>query len=235
MSHVTYVGHVLSAEALSPDSKKVETISKMNYQVSKEELQRYLGIMTYLAKFIPNMSQISAPLRQLLDKSADWQWHDEHSKAFDELKKQITTAPVLQYYDATKETVLSVDSSSKGLGAVILQQEKPIAYASRALTKAETNYAQIEKEMLAIAFGCERFHDYLFGHETIKVETDHKPLESIFKKPIHRAPPRLQRMLLRVQPYNLTVSYKKGSQLFIADALSRHYLPNEKGRRHRRF
>ena len=80
--------------------------------------------------------------------------------------------------------------------------------------------------MLAIAYGCERFHDYLFGQDKVEVETDHKPLEAIFKKPIHKAPPRLQRMLLRVQPYSLHVQYKKGAELYIADALSRHYLPN---------
>mgnify|MGYP001557088947 CR=1 FL=1 len=225
LSSVTYVGHTLSKDGLTPDHKKVEAVQQMNQPQSKEELQRYLGIITYLAKFIPNLSQRAAPLRLLLEKDVLWHWGEEQTKAFDSLKSSITAAPVLAYFDVNKRVTLSVDASSKGLGAVLLQDDRPVAYASRAMTKCEENYAQIEKEMLAISFGCERFHDYLYGQKEVHVETDHKPLEAIIKKPIHKAPSRLQRMLLRIQPYNLQVKYKKGSQLYIADALSRHYLP----------
>ena len=226
MSSVTYVGHKLTKDGLIPDKKKVEAVQKMNYPESKEELQRYLGIMTYLAKFIPNLSQTAAPLRLLLEKDVMWHWGDQQSAAFDSLKSAIISEPVLAYFDVNKEVTLSVDASSKGLGAVVMQDSRPVAYASRAMTKSEMNYAQIEKEMLAISFGCERFHDYLYGQKEVHVESDHKPLEIIFQKPIHKAPPRLQRMLLRIQPYNLRVRYTKGSLLHIADALSRHYLPN---------
>ena len=225
-SSVTYVGHTLCKDGLTPDPKKIEAVQQMNYPKSKEELQRYLGIITYLAKFIPSLSQRAEPLRLLLEKDVMWHWGEEQSKAYDSLKASITAEPVLAYFDVNKNVTLSVDASSKGLGAVILQDTRPVAYASRAMTKSEENYAQIEKEMLAISYGCERFHDYLYGQKQVHVETDHKPLEAIFKKPIHKAPTRLQRMLLRIQPYNLQVKYKKGSQLYIADALSRHYLPN---------
>ena len=97
------------------------------------------------------------------------------------------------------------------------------AYGSRALTA----YAQIEKELLAIVYGCEKFHQYLYGRD-IKVESDHKPLESIFKKPLHQAPMRLQRMLLRLQRYTLKVTYKPGKELYIADTLSRAFLKEQK-------
>ena len=96
-----------------------------------------------------------------------------------------------------------------------------VAFASRSLTSAEQNYAQIEKECLAIVFSCERFDQYLHGRELVKVNTDHKPLVPIFTKPIHKAPKRLQRMLLRLQKYNLSVQYLPGSQMYIADMLSR--------------
>ena len=104
------------------------------------------------------------------------------------MKELITTASVLKYFNPSKPTKLSVNANSKGLEAVLLQDNYPIAYASRALTTCQQNYAQIEKEMLAIAFGCTRFHEYIYGMPTIKVETDHKPLEATFKKPLHQAP-----------------------------------------------
>ena len=143
------------------------------------------------------------------------------------LKTAISSAPVLKFFDSKEPVTLSVDASSKGLGAVILQNDRPVAYASKALTLSQQNYAQIEKEMLAIVFGCERFHDYLYAHREVTVETDHKPLETILKKPIHQAPLRLQKMILRTKPYLLNVRYIPGSHLVLADALSRAYLPIE--------
>ena len=107
----------------------------------------------------------------------------------------ITEAPVLRFYDPQKELTLSVDASFKGLGAVLIQEEQPVAYASRTLTKCQMNYAQIEKEALAIPLRCTKFHHYVFGRHVL-VEIDHKPLQSIFKKPLHQAPPRLQRRIL---------------------------------------
>ena len=102
---------------------------------------------------------------------------------------------------------LSVDASSKGLGTVLLQDQKPVAYASRALTTVQQGYSQIEKELLAIVYGCQKFHQYIYGRE-VEVETDHRPLESIFKKPLHQAPFRLQKMLLQLQSYDLKVRYQ---------------------------
>ena len=154
-----------------------------------------------------------------------WEWSPKEEKAYRELQHILTKAPVLAYYDVSKPLVLSVDASSKGLGAAIIQQGRPVAYASRALMDCETRWAQIEKELLAIQYGCKRFHDYV-AHRKVLVESDHKPLESIFKKPLYKAPMRLQRMLLALQQYEIEVTYKKWSELYIADTLSRAYLPN---------
>ena len=120
---------------------------------------------------------------------------------------------------------IQCDASQSGLGAALLQ---PVAYASRALTDAESRYAQIEKELLAIVFACEHFEYYIYGRETVTIETDHQPLVAIVLKPLHKAPSRLQRMLLRLQKYNLTVRYKRGQNMYLADTLSRAYLPNVK-------
>ena len=100
----------------------------------------------------------------------------------------------LQFYDSTKPLTLQVDASTRGLGAALLQEKGPVAFASKALTETEYRYSNIEREMLGIVFGLERFHHYVFGRSVL-VETDHKPLESIEQKNLHVAPPRLARML----------------------------------------
>ena len=192
-----------------------------------KELQTLLGFVQYLAKFIANLSEITAPLRQLLEKDIQWHWDSEQQSAFELLKEKVSNAPVLRYYDPKKDLVMSVDASSKGLGSVILQEGQPIAYASRALTKAQQNYAQIEKETLGITFACNRFHQYIFGRE-VTVETDHKPLQAIFAKPLFKLPLRLQKLLLDLQKYDLKVTYKPGCTLFLADHLSRAYLNEAK-------
>ena len=219
------MGHVLSADGVKRDPQKVEAINGMPVPVNREELQRFLGVVTYLSKFIPNMSQKSAPLRQLLQKDVEWSWGQAEDDAFTSLKTAISSSPVLKFFDPKEPVTLSVDASSKGVGAVILQNNRPVAYASKALTLSQQNYAQIEKEMLAIVFGCERFHNYLYGQREITVESDHKPLEAILKKPIHQAPLRLQKMTLRIKPYAVKVKYLPGKHLVLADALSRAYLP----------
>jgi len=133
-------------------------------------------------------------------------------------------APVLRYYSLNDEVTLQCDTSDTGLGAALLQLHQPVSFSSRALTQTETRYAQIEKELLAIVFACEKFDKYIFGRDVIHTETDHKPLEEIFKKSLCDAPARLQRMLLRLQRYNLDVKYKKGPLMYIADTLSYAYL-----------
>ena len=109
-------------------------------------------------------------------------WEEEvHGKCLEDVKQVLTQAPVLKFFDPQKKTVLQCDASMSGLGACLLQDGHPVAYASRALTPAETNYAQIEKELLSIVFGVERFESYVYGRKVF-VDTDHKPLESIMKK-----------------------------------------------------
>ena len=109
-----------------------------------------------------------------------------------------------------------------------MQDGKPIVYASRALTTTERNYAQIEKELLAIVFGAERYHQFTYGRH-VMVESDHKQLETIFSKPLASAPKRLQKMIMRLQRYDLVIRYKKGKEMYLADTLSRHYLEAEDG------
>ena len=192
---ITYLGHVLTKDGLKPDPKK-QAIKDMAPPTSREALQRFLSKLTYLAKFIPNLSQTAALLRALLEKDTEWQWHQEHLQSFSALKHLASSAPVLAYFNPRQPVKLSVDASSKGLGAVLLQNDHPVAYASRALTDTQQRYAQIEKEMLAVVYGCTKFYDYIYGMPKVEVESDHKPLEAILRKPLHQAPLRLQKMIM---------------------------------------
>lgn len=196
----------------------------MDRPKNKEEVRRFLGMVTYLAKFIPMLSMQSALLRCLLDQKNEWVWSHEQEESFQALKRLLTEEPVLKFFDPHKQVRISADASQYGLGAVLLQQHEaawqPVAYASRALSSAERNYAQIEKELLASTYGCERFHQYVYG-QAFEVETDHKPLVSIMTKPLNDCPMRIQRMLIRLQKYDFKMIYTPRKYMFAADALSR--------------
>ena len=224
--HISYIGHVIGEDGVRPDPKKVTAVVEMKTPACKDELQRFLGMTTYLSKFIENYSKMSAPLRVLLEKDTEWHWTDRQDAAIQQLKTAVTIAPVLKFFDPSQPTTISVDASSKGMGAVLLQNQSPIAYASKSLTATQQNYAQIEKEMLAIVFGCQKFHDYVYGLPNVDIETDHKPLETILRKPLHAAPARLQRMMMSIQKYPISVTFKPGKELLIADTLSRASLPD---------
>jgi hypothetical protein len=224
LKQVDYAGHLLTEDGVKVSDSKVKAIKEMSTPKNKEQLRTFLGMMTYLSRYIPNYSERSALLRDLLKEDAEWYWSTAHNKYFEDLKKRITEAPVLKFYSPTKPVTLSVDASKSGLGAVMFQDGRPVAYASKALTAAEQRYAQIEKETLAILFGMEKFKYMLYGRHDVTVETDHKPLESIFKKEIHKSPMRIQKMRLKLQPYEFTVKWRPGKEIPVADNLSRNYL-----------
>ena len=218
---VQFHGHILSVVGLKPDPEKVRAIIEMPNPTDAKGVQRLIGFANYLAKFMPHLSGVCEPLRRLLDKDTEWHWLPKHDAAMQELKRLASTMPVLRYYDVTKPVTIQSDASQSGLGCCLMQEGQPIAFASRALTQTERNYAQIEKECLSIVFACQRFHHYLYGRDLIAAETDHKPLISIFSKPLLSAPKRLQGMLMTLQNYSLKVVYKPGQEMFISDTLSR--------------
>ena len=209
------MGHLLTSRGLMPDPEKIQAILQMPEPDDLTALKRFLGMVTYLAKFMPHLSQMTEPLRRLEDKNVEFQWLEQHSIAMNTIKKFLTEALLLRYYDVSKPVTVQCDASQSGLGAVLLQEGQPVCYASRALTDTESRYAQIEKEMLAITWACDKFDQYLYGRDTVTVETDHEPLKSVFKKEIHKSPKRLQRMRLALQKYNLEVQYKKGPLMCI--------------------
>lgn len=218
-SELVYMGHVISKEGLKPDESKVTAITDMPDPTSREDLLRIMGMINYLSQFIPNLSTTTTPLWSLLKKDTAWTWEPQHAAALKTLKTLISSKPVLKFFDITKDTVIQFDASSTGLGACLLQDNHPIAYASRSLTTAEQNYSQIEKELLAICFATEKFNQYVYGRP-VTVQSDHRPIEMITKKPLHKASPRLQQMLLRLLKFNIDVKYHPGKHMYIADTLS---------------
>ena len=186
--------------------------------------RRFCGFLNYLAKFLPRLADVLEPIQQLTGKEVPWQWQHEHDAAFEKVKQLVTQAPLLKYYNPEGEFTVQCDASDKGLGATLMQNGQPIAFASRALTDPETRYAQIEKEMLAVVFALQKFDQYVYGRP-VTIQSDHKPLAAISKKPLRSAPKRLQGMLLKVQKYDIVIVHKPGPEMYLADTLSRAFLP----------
>ena len=143
-------------------------------------LQSFNGIVKYLKRFSPVLSELSEPLRRLCKSVVKLAWESEQQNAFEAIKQVIMTLPVFTYFDKTKKHMIQCDASKKGNGAVLLQESKPVMYMSRALTETEQRYSNIERELLAIVFALERLNHYTFGR-TITVQSDHQPLQSIWK------------------------------------------------------
>ena len=225
---VKYMGHLIGPDGQRPDPEKIKAIVEMPKPEDKKGVQRLLGMIKYLAPFIPGESDITAPLRDLLKDGNEWRWTWQQDAALHEIKRVLTGDPVLALYDQKLPTKIQADASQTGLGACLLQNGRVIAYASRTLTTTEQAYARIEKEMLAITFACKKIHSFIYG-KSIQVDTDHKPLESITKKPICVAPPRLQRMMLQLQRYQLNVQYVPVREMHAADTLSMAQIPSTEG------
>jgi hypothetical protein len=172
--------------------------------------------------FVPNFSSVTHPLRQLLKDDVTWSWSSAHEAAFQRLKLLITIAPVLRYFDPLAPVTIQCDASSQGFGCCLLSDGHPVAYASRALSVAETRHAQIKKELLSILYACEKFLQFVYGCR-VTVQSVHKSLEAMFKKALSQTFC-MQRMLLRLLKYDLEVCCTPGKQMYIADILSRAHL-----------
>ncbi|XP_062699497.1 uncharacterized protein K02A2.6-like [Aedes albopictus] len=219
--NVKFFGHVLTSAGVKADPDKISSILAMERPKDVTALQRFLGTITYLSNYLPSLSTVAEPLRRLTKKDEPWSWNCEQESAFLQLKAMVTSAPVLRYFDSNKDVVIQCDSSSVGLGAVLMQDGHPIVYASKTLSSTERKYAQIENETLAILFACRKFELYILGRP-VTVETDHQPLLRIFKKPLVEAPLRIQRMLLALQRYQITLRFTPDDRLTQITAESRN-------------
>ncbi|VDI59163.1 Hypothetical predicted protein [Mytilus galloprovincialis] len=171
-------------EAIDDHDRKfralMERCRERNLKLNKEKLKLKLKEVRFIGHLVTSEGLKSDPEKIRAD--SEFCWIENHDKALEEIKRLVVTAePVLKYYDPKLQLTVQSDASQTGLGAAVMQEDRPVAYASRALTDTETRYAQIEKELLSVIFGLGKFHSYTYGR-TVNVISDHKPLESIMKK-----------------------------------------------------
>lgn len=224
-SEVAFLGHVITTSGISPDPEKTEAIRDMKEPTNVSELRSFLGMVNQVGKFIPQLSEKDKALRDLLSKKNCWLWGVDQAAAFRVLKEALISPPVLAMYDTGRDTKVSADASSYGLGGVLLQkwdsEWRPVAYASRSLSPTEQRYAQVEKEALGLTWACERFRDFLLGKHFC-LETDHKPLLSLLgTQALDLLPPRIQRFRMRLMRYSYDIVHVPGKALWTADTLSR--------------
>ena len=222
-SRLTFLGHVIDKQGVSPDPEKTSAISTMERPTTRTGLRRFMGMANQLGKFTQKIAEISQPLRELLSSKKTWVWGPSQDQAFQQLKTELTRSTVLALYNPDAELKVSADTSAYGLGAVLMQQQapsqwKPVAYASRAMSETEQRYSQIEKE--ALVWACEKFGDYVIG-KTIRLETDHKPLVPLLSTThLDRMPPRVLRFRLRLTRFDYTIEHVPGKLLYTADTVS---------------
>ena len=217
---VEFFGETYAVDGQKPAQSKLKAIQELPPPQCKKQVQSFIGMINYLSKFSAQLSEFAEPILELSKEKVPFNWGPEHDSAFYLIKKEIAAAPILAYSNLNKPTTLQTNTSCKGLGACLLQNEKPVYFTSRVLTETQKGYMTIELESLVVAWEMEKFHHFLYGNEFI-LETDQKPLEVILSKSLNQATPRLQRILIRTFPYHFKVRYILGQTNHIVDCLSR--------------
>lgn len=220
-TELLYLGHVVSKDGVSPDPEKIKIIKEYPVPKNIDELRRFVAFCNYYRKFIDKFADITIPLNNLLRKNEPFVWTSECVQSFQILKNALMSPPILQYPDFSNENefILQTDASNISVGAVLCNKNmRPVAYSSRPLNKAEKNYPTIQKELVAIVWGVKYFRPYLFGRK-FTIMTDHKPLLYLFgmKDPSSR----LLKFRLALEEYDFNITYIKGKNNVVADALSR--------------
>ena len=187
-----------------------------------------------MSHFIPGLSQLHKPLQALIKKNSEYVWTAVHDKAFQNLKDMVSEDCLIQFYNPHKPLLIECDASKQGIGCVMLQPDdnipadvndgipsnlQPVTYASKSLSEAEQDYANIERELLGVVFSLETFKHFTSGRQT-NIITGHKPLTFLFSKCLANTSPQLARMMLHISDYDANVLYQKGSEMFLSDALS---------------
>lgn len=224
---VKFLGHIISHDSIKPNPESVESITKWLRPAPGSNrvkaIRGFLGMVGWYRRFIPHFATIAKPLFNLTKKDAKWDWTTACEEAFVTLRDALITKPVLRIADPNKRYVLHTDASDYALGAILMQEDEsgflhPLAYASVTLNAAEQKYTVTEREAMAIPWAVEHFNTYLEGHKYTAI-TDHSALKYLWNN--KDKTPRLLRALLRLQPYEIELYYKPGSQNYAADLLSR--------------
>ncbi len=224
---VKFLGHLIAQGLLKPNPEAVDTILKWVRPTQGSNKVRavrgFLGMVGWFRKFIPHFATIAKPLYNLTKKDVKWDWTDDCEQAFKVLRDALVTKPVLKVADPNKRYVLHTDASDYAFGAILMQEDEdeelhPVSYASVTLSSAEQKYSVTEREAMAIPWALEHFNTYCEGHKYTAI-TDHNALKYLWNN--KDKTPRLLRALIRLQPYEIELYYKPGSQNHAADLLSR--------------
>ncbi|KAL0561767.1 hypothetical protein IC582_002208 [Cucumis melo] len=218
LKQVSFLGHVVSKAGVSVDPAKIEAVTGWTRPSTVSEVRSFLGLAGYYRRFVENFSRIATPLTQLTRKGAPFVWSKACEDSFQNLKQKLVTAPVLTVPDGSGSFVIYSDASKKGLGCVLMQQGKVVAYASRQLKSHEQNYPTHDLELAAVVFALKIWRHYLYG-EKIQIFTDHKSLKYFFtQKELNM---RQRRWIELVKDYDCEILYHPGKANVVADALSR--------------
>ncbi|WVZ58136.1 hypothetical protein U9M48_008439 [Paspalum notatum var. saurae] len=218
LDQVPFLGHIVSKGGIMVDPSKISSVMDWKVPEVVKEVRGFLGLAGYYRRFIESFSRIAKPMTSLLEKGVPFIWTKERQAAFDELKKRLTTAPVLTLPDLTKSFTVYCDASKEGLGCVLMQEGKVTAYASRQLRKHEVNYPTHDLELAAVVYAPKIWRHYLFGNRC-EIYTDHKSLKYIFTQ--NELNMRQRRWLELIKDYDLEIHYHPGKANVVADALSR--------------
>ncbi|GJP86862.1 hypothetical protein CLOP_g16836 [Closterium sp. NIES-67] len=221
-SELGFSGHVVGADGIKIDPKKITAIRDWRPPMNLQELQSFLGFVNYVRRFIPNMAGITGPLTDLLRKGTLFEWGERQQTAFDELRNSLTSPPVLRIADPSRPFEVLTDASDFAIDAILLQDFgdglQPIAYESRKLQAAERNYPVHDKEMLAIVHAFKVWRCYLTEAD-VTVRTDHKSLQYLRAQP-NLNPRQIRWLDFLESNFHYTITYKRGANN-IADALTR--------------
>eukprot|EP00096_Caligus_rogercresseyi_P008633 TRINITY_DN2783_c0_g1_i6.p1 TRINITY_DN2783_c0_g1~~TRINITY_DN2783_c0_g1_i6.p1 ORF type:complete len:1211 (-),score=137.53 TRINITY_DN2783_c0_g1_i6:1226-4822(-) len=224
---LTYLGFKVSEQGRSLDPELVRPLLEFPTPSSPSEVKSFLGLVNFYGHFVKDLAAMAYPLTELTKDRAEFKWQDDERNSFAAIKKSVTDAPCLTHYDPSLPLILTTDASPLGLGAVLSQvdqsNERPVAFASRKLSKAERNYSQIDREATGIMYGLSKFERYLLGRP-FAIKTDHRPLQYIFS-PDKELPAvvsaRLTRFAMRLSSFQYKILHVKGTSLSHADAFSR--------------
>nr|XP_009771167.1 PREDICTED: uncharacterized protein LOC104221741 [Nicotiana sylvestris] len=215
---VSFLGHVMSRDGIQVDPKKIKAVRDWPRPTTPTEIRSFLGLAGYYRRFVEGFSKIATPLTRLTQKGVAFQWSNECEESFQKLKVALTTAPILTLPTGAGGFTIYCDASQVGLGCVLMQNGKVVAYASRQLKNHEKNYPTHDLELAAIVFALKIWRHYLYG-EPCEIYTDHKSLQYIFKQRDLNL--RQRRWLELLKDYDLTILYHPGKANVVADALSR--------------
>lgn len=219
-SELGFLGHVISQEGVAVDPAKVKSIIDWPPLTCVNDIQSFLGLVNYYRRFIPDLAKTAAPLTELLKKENPFIWSSTQETAFKNLKNALTNAPVLTIFDPDKEVSVHTDASQFAIGAVLVQEDKPVAFESRKLSSAEINYPVHEKEQLAVVHALQKWRVYLHSRpEPFPIYTDHQSLKYLDTK--NSLSPRQTRWMEKLAEFNYDIRYRKGSLNVVPDALSR--------------